>query len=134
MKSFVALTLAAAAVANQQPDSADDFEYLTGLEVPEADIDMSVTEATIYYDNADAMPAMDEFDAESFSLSGFTLEGLMNTFGDDEHTANLATAVREGFMAYYTQQAAKLPEVCDSGKRCRAEIKEAVKGDVSETW
>jgi len=59
----------------------------------------------------------------------------MDTFGDDEHTKQLADDTKLQFMKHWKTDAySSLPEVCDSGKTCRIEIKDAIATSVKEEW
>jgi hypothetical protein len=89
---------------------------------------------TDYYDNAATKAEMKDFEWDSFDMSEFTFTDLLNLLNNDAQVAELKDQVQTNYVNWYTQEAEKLPEVCDAGRQCRAEIKAEATQYISVEW
>jgi len=89
---------------------------------------------TDFFDNAATKGEMADFKWDSFDMSEFTFTDLLNLLNNDQQVTDLKDQVQLNYVNWYTQEAAKLPEVCEAGKKCRADIKAEATEYISVEW
>jgi len=116
-------------------DKADELVQTDNYEAETAawETDSKIN-TTDYFDNAAAKGEMKDFEWDSFDMSEFTFTDLLDLLNNDKQVTDLKDQVQLNYVNWYTSEATKLPEVCDAGKECRAEIKKTATEYISVEW
>lgn len=97
----------------------------------EEEIDMTITETTDIHGNKAEKIDYVEFSWDSFAVTDWQFTDLIELIRDDDQAKIVAEDIRQSFMDRYKEEVANLPQVCEPGKKCRREILEILKTNIS---